>query len=363
MTTEHGGPVQPDTACEVPPLVDPGDLPQVSVVVPTIGRSDALRQTLASVRASHYPNLDVVLVVNGDEETVGRVAAEQAPFEPRLVHEPHLGAARARNAGAAHAAGSVLLFVDDDVVLHPHMLCNAVAPLLDGSSVGCVTGRILPMSVEAEAERLLEQYVGYDKGVQVRRFGAADLRPGGALYPFLPGRLGSGAAMAMPRAVFVGLGGFDERLGPGTPARGAEDLDLLVRVLKAGLEVHYAPAAVVRHRHRSDLAGLGRQLHEYGIGMGALVTKELVGDWTAPLRMLVRLPAGARYVLSPRSAKNERKVDRSWRLTAGELLGLLRGPLAFARSCLVSGARRHTARARSSGIVPPARLGSGRPTA
>jgi hypothetical protein len=304
----------------------------------------------------------VVLVVNGDEETAVRVAAEQAPSGPRLVHEPRLGAARARNTGAAAAAGSVLAFVDDDVVLDQHMLCNAVAPLLDESSVGCVTGRILPMSVEAEAERLLEQYVGYDKGVHVCRFRAADLRPGGALYPFLPGRLGSGAAMVMPRAVFVGLGGFDERLGPGTPTRGAEDLDLLVRVVKAGLEVHYAPAAAVRHRHRSDLAGLGRQLHSYGIGMGALVTKEMIGDPTAPLRMLARLPAGARYALSPRSAKNARKVNHSWRLTVSELSGLLRGPIAFARSCLVSGGRWNTASAWSSRIGTPAPLGSGQPT-
>jgi GT2 family glycosyltransferase len=361
VNTDHGGPVQPDVPCEAL-RTDFGVLPQVSVVVPTIGRSETLRQTLASIRASHYPGLDVVLVVNGDKETAVRVAAEHAQTEPRLVHEPHLGAARARNTGAAVATGSILAFVDDDVILDQHMVCNAVAPLLDGSNVGCVTGRILPMSVEAEAERLLEQYVGYDKGVHVRRFRAADLRPGGALYPFLPGRLGSGAAMAMPRAVFVGLGGFDERLGPGTPTRGAEDLDLLVRVVKGGLEVHYAPAATVRHRHRSDLAGLGRQLHSYGIGMGALVTKEMVGDPMAPLRMLARLPAGARYALSPRSSKNARKVNHSWRLTASELSGLLRGPMEFARSCLVSGDRRNIAPVPSSGIGTPAWLGSGRAT-
>jgi hypothetical protein len=45
------------------------------------------------------------------------------------------------------------------------------------------------------------------------------------LYPYLPGIYGSGANFAMRREVFERLAGFDESLGPGTPARGGEDID------------------------------------------------------------------------------------------------------------------------------------------
>ena len=191
--------------------------------------------------------------------------------------------------------------------------------------------------MDSDAQRLLEAYGGYDKGPEVRQFSAGDFRRGGPLYPFLPGRLGSGAAIAIPRAVFDSLAGFDERLGPGTPTRGAEDLDLLVRVLKAGRRVHYEPKAVVSHLHRSDLDALSRQLRGYGIGMGALVTKEIVADPMAALRMLARIPAGARYALSPRSAKNAGRTAYPLRLTVNELVGLLLGPLALAGSQLRSG--------------------------
>jgi hypothetical protein len=203
-----------------------------------------------------------------------------------------------------------------------------------------VTGRIRPASTESHAQRFLEEYGGYDKGPEVLLFSAEDFRPGGRLYPFLPGRLGSGAAIAVRRTTFESLGGFDERLGPGTLTRGAEDLDLLVRILKAGGLIQYAPSAVVSHTHRSELAALGRHLRGYGIGMGALVTKEFLSDPAAAARMLVRAPAGIRYALSPTSTKNARKTDYPWHLTANEFLGLLLGPFAYAGSALRPGRRR-----------------------
>lgn len=358
-----------DVPCALAALVGGGSdqsdgrhgLPQVSVVVPTIGASTVLGDTLRSALGSHYPDLEVVLVLNGSEQRAARVEEEHASLPVGFVREPRLGAARARNTGARHALGRLLVFVDDDVTLHPHMVCNAVAPLLDDSLIGCVTGRILPTSVESEAQRLLEEYGGYDKGPDTRRFSARDFRRGGALYPFLPGRLGSGAAIAMRRSVFRSLGGFDERLGPGTVTRGAEDLDLLVQTLKAGWEVQYTPSAVVRHLHRCDLGGLASQLHGYGIGMGALITKESVRNPASAFRMLSRIPVGARYVLSPRSAKNARKTAYRSQLTVNELAGLLLGPLALGLSCLQS--RRGTtavrAPARDVPQLPPWRAADG----
>jgi GT2 family glycosyltransferase len=316
----------------------------VSVVIPTIGRSTLLQRTVESVLRSHYPDLELVLVVNGDADLASRIQAAHAEERVVVVREPRRGAARARNTGARHATGSVLFFVDDDVVLTPDTVWHVVEPLFRAPGIGVVTGRIRPASVESDAQRLLEEYGGYDKGPEVLRFGADDFRRGGRLYPFLPGRLGSGAAIAMRRATFESLGGFDERLGPGTPTRGAEDLDLLVRVIKAGRLVEYSPSAVVWHGHRCDLPALGRQLRGYGIGMGALATKEMVSDPLTAARMLARTPAGIRYTLSPRSAKNAGKTDYPWQLTANELLGLLLGPLAFATSAVQSRWRRHGTR-------------------
>ena len=56
-------------------------------------------------------------------------------------------------------------------------------------------------------------------------------------------------------------------LGAGTPARGGEDLDAYLNVLRAGHRLVYQPRALVWHPHQLDLPGLSRQIHRYGIGL------------------------------------------------------------------------------------------------
>ena len=53
-----------------------------------------------------------------------------------MVHEPVQGIARARNAGAGHADGDSLVFVDADVTLPPTLLTEINAAMSDPACVG-----------------------------------------------------------------------------------------------------------------------------------------------------------------------------------------------------------------------------------
>ena len=79
--------------------------------------------------------------------------------------------------------------------------------------------------------------------------------------------------MAFRREVFDQLGGFDPALGAGTICRGGDDLDFLFRVIKAGHALIYEPRALVRHRHRSELAELQRQIADHGVGFSAYLVR------------------------------------------------------------------------------------------
>lgn len=104
----------------------PAPLIGVSVVVPTRGRRDEVVALLRSLEDQDHPDhlVEYVVVVDGDID--GSAAAVQAlPLRRRLQvvvldappEDPHHGngAGTARNAGAAHAAHEILLFLDDDV--------------------------------------------------------------------------------------------------------------------------------------------------------------------------------------------------------------------------------------------------------
>jgi GT2 family glycosyltransferase len=96
--------------------------------------------------------------------------------------------------------------------------------------------------------------------------------------------------MALYRAVFGRIGGFDERLGPGKRRfpGGGEDNDFCFRLLESGHRVVYEPGAVVYHRAwRGEGEYVGTRWR-YGRGQGGFYGKHLRLRDPYVLRQLVR---------------------------------------------------------------------------
>src|SRR5690606_17413681 len=93
----------------------------------------------------------------------------------------------------------------------------------------------------------------------------------------------SGATIALPRALFEHLGGFDARYAPAY----YEDTDLAFAVRDAGLRVLYQPAAVVVH---DEGAASGTDLSEGPKAAQARNRPVFAHKWADALR--VQLPAG-----------------------------------------------------------------------
>ncbi|HEX7462211.1 MAG TPA: glycosyltransferase, partial [Dermatophilaceae bacterium] len=243
--------------------------PFVSVVLATCRRPKRLTRTLHTLAAQTYPEMEV-LVVDNCPSVPGAQAAIDAVQDSRIrrLEEPVPGASRARNAGLRAACGEVVAFTDDDVDVDVDWLGNLVTPFYEDPGTACVTGLILPTSLETPAERTIEEFGGFSKGFVPRTFAITDTGHG-PMYPYNAGLFGSGACAAFRRRPFLALGGFSADLGPATVARGGEDLDAYLSVLYAGHRLRYAPAAVVRHEHRRDPNQLAKQVYGYGIGLSA----------------------------------------------------------------------------------------------
>jgi glycosyltransferase involved in cell wall biosynthesis len=87
----------------------------VSVVIPTCNRSELVFRAVASALSQSYPELEVVVVLDGpDPATVLRL---RQVADPRLkvVQMPvQVGGCEARNAGVREACGGWIAFLDDD---------------------------------------------------------------------------------------------------------------------------------------------------------------------------------------------------------------------------------------------------------
>lgn len=125
----------------------------ISIVVPAYNEEAYLPATLDSItsametlRAIPGVNVENLVVDNNSADSTATVARN---LGARVVREPEQGISRARNTGARHAKGDVLIFVDADVIVPPTLLEAIHAAMSDP---GCVGGGV---DVEYRPRRIL----------------------------------------------------------------------------------------------------------------------------------------------------------------------------------------------------------------
>jgi predicted nucleotidyltransferase len=122
----------------------------ISVVVTTRNRCDKLARCLFSLaHQERYPD-ELLVVDNGStDDTVRAVARFQADFPVRLVPEPVVGVAAARNRGLREARGEMVAFIDDDAVAESGWLAAVEEAFLRDERIGIVGGSILNLDTGA----------------------------------------------------------------------------------------------------------------------------------------------------------------------------------------------------------------------
>jgi GT2 family glycosyltransferase len=316
--------------------------PFASVVIATRNRPDNLARCLESLANLVYPDFEIIVVDNApsDDATEQFFAAHYAN-QPNIhyVREERPGLASAHNCGvrAMREDSRFVAFTDDDVVVDRYWLCELLRGFEAAPNVGCVTGLIFPAELETWPQLLIEQFGGFNKGFRRQLYDMKTHRPDDRLFPFTPGRFGSGANMAFRTAALARIGGFDPAIGTGTPALGGDDLAAFFRVITEGFTLVYEPAAIVRHTHYRDYAALHRQIYGYGVGLTAFLTKALLDQPHLALDLMRKLPRGLSYALNSRSGKNLKKgEDYPEELTALERQGMGYGPVAYVKSRLAA---------------------------
>ena len=240
----------------------------VTVVLTTRNPDARIVQTVETVLASRYPCLQLCIVDQSDRVLIAQLLGTL--LEDARVHVVPCscrGLAAGRNVGVAWAASSpVIAFTDDDCAVTPTWVSEIVAPFGDDERIGLVFGMV--------------RAAPHDPGVgfipsyhRDRPFLARSIRDKHRLE-------GMGASMAIRRAVWVALHGFDECLGAGARLKSAEETDFAVRALQAGVWAYETPGAIAIHAGLRMWPDAPRVLGGYLYGIGAMIAKHLkLGRW------------------------------------------------------------------------------------
>ena len=322
----------------------------ISVVIPTCGDAGLAVQAAKAIRANASGRFEVIVVDNRPRgSTVAEALSDAFPGDERVrvVPEERQGLSCARNTGLGAAAGEIVAFIDDDVLVDDGWMKAIRQAFAAHPDSVCVTGPILPTELEHRAQIELERFASLGKGFARRRFSLTAPPTDIPLFPYTAGFFGSGANAAFLRADLIALGAYDERLGAGTPTLGGEDLDIYFRIVRSGSALIYEPRSVIWHRHPNSMRSLKRQAFDNGVGLGAFGAKVLVADHGRQLLRL--LPQALRYLGSPTSRKNAERPRGQVLLSALEWIGMALGPVAYVISL--------TSRRGSADDVPTARSG------
>jgi GT2 family glycosyltransferase len=246
----------------------------VSLIVPTVGRTELLRDCLRSVAAGSALPAELVLVDQSRGDAVAALIADLPSLRIRRVASGARNIAVAYNAGLHAAREEIVAVTHDDCTVAGDWLevgVRTVAPRADLLA----TGRVMP---DGDAD-----LVPSCKTSEEPREYRGELEVS-LLFP---------ANMVVHRSELLAIGGFDEAF-----ARAAEDGDLCFRWLRSGRTLRYEPAMTVWHRDwRSPEALLALNVR-YAFDQGRMYAKHL---WRRE------------WGIAPFVARDAREAVRLWR--------------------------------------------------
>jgi glycosyltransferase involved in cell wall biosynthesis len=217
---------------------------------------------LAAVRAvldGHQVPTEIVVIDQSDGPCPAFATWQADPrCSLRYLWKPNRGVSLGRNTGIAASTGEILLFIDDDILVPPEWIGRIVTCLRRAGEKAVVTGRTV--EGQPEVPGAFAPSVDLNNRPMVYRG-----RPG--LDILLTGN------MAIYRSAILKVGGFDERLGPGTRFPSSEDNDFGYRLLEAGFDIVFDPQVLVVHRAWRRPTALLPLRWAYGRGQGAYYVK------------------------------------------------------------------------------------------
>jgi peptidoglycan/xylan/chitin deacetylase (PgdA/CDA1 family)/glycosyltransferase involved in cell wall biosynthesis len=207
---------------------------KLSVVIATHDRRAVLERTLPGVLGQDFPpeDYEVVVVVDGSNDGTADLldgATARARCSLRFAVQTRQGQPAAQNVGLRMARGERVLFLDDDILIGPTLLAEHWSAHETGRR-RCAFGPIFnaPSGNPTLADDLMR--------LSLEEEFAAIARKGPRLSL---GDVRMNANTSAPRDVLLAVGGFAPELSP------LEHVDLALRLVKAGVEFHYVPRAVV----------------------------------------------------------------------------------------------------------------------
>lgn len=252
--------------------------PPVSIILPTLGRADMVRECLLSLYKQTYrfkKAYEIIVVESSDSkdpedalvpsiiESLRIKQSSQEKDSSKEIKIKHLlqekkGPSAARNLGISESSGDIICFIDEDCIADSHWLENILKGYT-GEEVAGVGGKVIGFNPKG----VLERYQNH----------LFTPKPENGLLNAI-----NTSNASYRRSVIEEVGGFDEDL------KTNEDTDLGYRVRMKGYVLKYEQNAIVYHKHRASVGELF--CREFNLGKGTMLMSFKYSKWNLPAKIL-----------------------------------------------------------------------------
>ena len=221
-------------------------MPNFSVIIPVYNRPDEVRELLESLSKQTLKDFEVLLIEDGSVNRCDTVAQE---FDKDLnicyFYKENSGRSLTRNYGMERASGEYLIFFDSDCII-PERYFEIVKARLEEDYVDCFGG---PDAAHTSFSNL-QKAISYS---MTSFFTTGGIRGGKkGMEKFTPRTFN----MGFSKEVYKRVGGFKDMFG--------EDIDLSLRIQKAGFHTVLIRDAFVYHKRRVSFRSFYRQVSVFG---------------------------------------------------------------------------------------------------
>ncbi|MFC1524248.1 glycosyltransferase [Thermodesulfobacteriota bacterium] len=222
-----------------------------SIVIPSRNRIERLRETLQLYNSQTLMEFEIVVVDDGsDNPTKHNMKdwADQFDFPVKVILSEHGGPARARNTGARHASGDIILFCGDDCIPDQHLVEAHLAGFKQNPDIACRQGLTLwHPDVESPFQNFL--YEGkYQADYEQLKKPDGSWKKHASIFCMTTN-------YSIRRDVFFQFNGFNELFNDAA----WEDFEFAIRLGKSGYAIGFLPEALNYHYHKYDLATYARR--------------------------------------------------------------------------------------------------------
>ncbi len=200
--------------------------PYISVIIPAYNSIKFIRECLEALDESTYKSFEIIVIDDGSTDNTVQIAREMGSAVFKL--DSQSGPAVARNFGAEHAKGEILLFIDSDVLVKRDTLQLVASTFTDNPDISALFGSYddTPADTEflSQYRNLLHHYVHQKSNPDATTFWA-----------------GCGAVR---KDVFLELDGFDNKK---FAEPSIEDIELGYRMKESGYRIKLDKDLQVTH--------------------------------------------------------------------------------------------------------------------